>query len=90
MSKPKDDSLHFDVSSGLKTVLGSELITDDEVAIFELVKNSFDAEASHVDLYFCLPFTRGKFWFCHSLIPPESLRTSKPALANWRPAVPAY
>ncbi|MFZ2644002.1 MAG: ATP-binding protein [Verrucomicrobiia bacterium] len=52
MANLKADRLHFDVSSGLKTVLGSELITDDEVAIFELVKNSFDAEASHVDLYF--------------------------------------
>jgi signal transduction histidine kinase len=52
MIEPKEDKLHFDVSSGLKTVLGSELITDDEVAIFELVKNSFDAEANHVDLYF--------------------------------------
>lgn len=44
--------LHFDVSSGLKSILGSELITDDEVAIFELVKNSFDADAKHVDLFF--------------------------------------
>jgi signal transduction histidine kinase len=44
--------LYFDVSSGLKSVLGSELITDDEVAIFELVKNSFDADASQVDLFF--------------------------------------
>ena len=40
------------MSSGLKSVLGSELITDDEVAIFELVKNSFDADAKRVDLYF--------------------------------------
>jgi signal transduction histidine kinase len=45
-------SLNFDVSTGLKSVLGSELITDDEVAIFELVKNSFDAEAKHVHLFF--------------------------------------
>jgi len=44
--------LHFDVSSGLKSVLGGELITNDEVAIFELVKNAFDASASRVDIYF--------------------------------------
>ena len=48
----KPELLHFDVSTGLKRVLGSELITDDEVAVFELVKNSFDAEARHVDLFF--------------------------------------
>ncbi len=46
------ETLHFDVSTGLKSVLGSELITDDEVAIFELVKNSFDADAKLVELYF--------------------------------------
>ena len=44
--------LHFDVSTGLKRVLGRELITDDDVAIFELVKNSFDAGASEVHLHF--------------------------------------
>jgi len=44
--------LNFDVSTGLKRVLGRELITDDEVAIFELVKNSFDAGADTVNLYF--------------------------------------
>jgi signal transduction histidine kinase len=52
MANLKETKVHFDVSSGLKTVLGSELITDDEVAIFELVKNSFDAEATRVDIYF--------------------------------------
>jgi signal transduction histidine kinase len=45
-------TLNFDVSTGLKRVLGRELITDDEVAIFELVKNSFDAGADTVNLYF--------------------------------------
>lgn len=44
--------LHFEVSTGLKRVLGRELITDDEVAIFEMVKNSFDAGADKVSLYF--------------------------------------
>lgn len=52
MNLTTKDSLHFDVSTGLKRVLGRELITDDEVAIFELVKNSFDANASEVFLYF--------------------------------------
>lgn len=57
MAKPKEeaekpDKLHFDVKSGLKRVLGRELITNDEVAIFELVKNSFDAAATKVFLYF--------------------------------------
>lgn len=53
--KAKDKAatdLHFDVSTGLKRVLGRELITDDEVAIFEIVKNSFDAKARVVHLYF--------------------------------------
>jgi signal transduction histidine kinase len=44
--------LHFEVSTGLKRVLGRELITDDEVAILEMVKNSFDAGADKVTLYF--------------------------------------
>lgn len=52
MSLAEKDDLHFDVSTGLKRVLGRELITDDEVAIFELVKNSFDAGADSVRLYF--------------------------------------
>lgn len=48
----KSAELHFDVKSGLKRVLGRELITNDEVAIFELVKNSFDASAKKVSLFF--------------------------------------
>lgn len=52
MNAIERQQLHFDVSTGLKSVLGSELITDDEVAIFELVKNSFDAEATLVELFF--------------------------------------
>lgn len=42
----------FRISSGLKNLIGSELITDNFVAVFELVKNSFDARASEVRITF--------------------------------------
>ena len=42
----------FKVSSGLKSIIGRDLITNDFVAIFELVKNSFDARATHVKIVF--------------------------------------
>lgn len=45
-------NLSFRVSSGLKTIIGKELITDDFIAIFELVKNSFDAQAKNVHIFF--------------------------------------
>ena len=45
---------HFRISSELKNVIGQDLITDDFVAIFELVKNSFDADASKVSIIFDL------------------------------------
>ena len=45
---------HFRISSELKNVIGQDLITDDFVAIFELVKNSFDATASQVHVVFDL------------------------------------
>ncbi len=44
--------LHFKVSSAIKSVIGRDLITNDFVAIFELVKNSFDADATKVDIIF--------------------------------------
>lgn len=42
----------FRVSSGLKNLIGSELITDNYIAVFELVKNSFDAQAKKVIVRF--------------------------------------
>ncbi len=42
----------FRVSSKLKQIIGRDLITNDLVAIFELVKNSFDAHATRVDIFF--------------------------------------
>ncbi|GGN19753.1 MULTISPECIES: ATP-binding protein [Marinomonas] len=42
----------FKVSSALKNIIGKDLIVDDFVAIFELVKNSFDANSRHVEVSF--------------------------------------
>ena len=42
----------FKVSTGLKDLIGRDLITNDFVAVFELVKNSFDAHAKSVRLFF--------------------------------------
>lgn len=46
------DELRFKISSALKDLVGKDLITSDNVAIFELVKNSYDAYASKVDITF--------------------------------------
>ncbi|WP_035319315.1 sensor histidine kinase [Brevibacillus laterosporus] len=52
MQNDNNDTLSFKVSSGLKNLIGKELITDEYVAIFELVKNSFDANAKKVKIIF--------------------------------------
>tara|TARA_Y100000782_G_C10185930_1_gene266542 strand:- start:1719 stop:4304 length:2586 start_codon:yes stop_codon:yes gene_type:complete len=44
------DELEFKVSSGLKNIIGKDLITDDFIAVFELVKNSYDAQAKNVEI----------------------------------------
>src|SRR5437870_3581372 len=47
-----DDLTHFRVSAGLKNIIGNELITDDFVAVYELVKNAYDARARKVVVQF--------------------------------------
>ena len=42
--------MKFKISSELKNIIGKDLIINDEVAIFELVKNSYDAHATRVDI----------------------------------------
>ncbi|MBN6533572.1 ATP-binding protein [Acinetobacter pittii] len=44
--------LYFQTSSGIKSIVGRDLITDKFVAIFELVKNSYDANATYVKIIF--------------------------------------
>lgn len=52
METPTQEELQFKVSSALKSIIGRDLVTNDFVAIFELVKNSADAGASEVNLIF--------------------------------------
>ena len=40
--------LEFKISTGLKDIIGKDLITDEFIAVFELVKNSYDAFAKNV------------------------------------------
>lgn len=44
--------LEFKISTGLKNIIGKELITDDDIAIFELVKNTYDAGSKKVKIIF--------------------------------------
>lgn len=44
--------LKFDVKTGMKNIIGRDLITDDFIAIYELVKNSYDAYADYVKISF--------------------------------------
>ena len=46
------DELKFKVSTGLKSILGQDLITSDNIAILELLKNSYDAHATRVIITF--------------------------------------
>lgn len=46
------NSLSFKVSSALKNIIGSDLINDDFIAVFELVKNAYDAHATNVEIIF--------------------------------------
>jgi len=47
-----EQQLQFKISAALKNIIGRDLINDDFIAVFELVKNSYDAHASNVDIIF--------------------------------------
>lgn len=44
--------LKFKISSALKNLIGKELITNEYIAVFELVKNAFDAHAGKATIIF--------------------------------------
>ena len=46
------DEVKFRVSAELKNILGRDLITSDNIAVLELVKNSYDAHATKVEITF--------------------------------------
>ncbi|WP_291284867.1 sensor histidine kinase [Flavobacterium sp.] len=50
--------LSFKVSSALKNIIGSDLISDDFIAVFELVKNAYDAHATTVEIIFKNIYTK--------------------------------
>ena len=48
----QNKELSFRISSGLKNLIGRDLISDRYIAVFELVKNSYDAGASKATISF--------------------------------------
>ncbi|MBQ8241731.1 MAG: ATP-binding protein [Bacteroides sp.] len=44
--------LHFSASTSVKNLFGRGLVTDQVAAVFELVKNSYDADAKEVEIVF--------------------------------------
>lgn len=44
--------LHFSASTSVKNLFGRGLVTDQVAAMFELVKNSYDADATEVEIIF--------------------------------------
>ncbi|MRX82909.1 sensor histidine kinase [Eggerthella guodeyinii] len=50
------EDMHFEVSAKMARLIGRENITDVDSAIIELIKNSYDADATCVCLGFCMPF----------------------------------
>lgn len=46
------NSLNFKTNIQLKSIIGKDLINDDNIAILELVKNAFDADAKKVEVVY--------------------------------------
>jgi signal transduction histidine kinase len=47
---PSKNELHFEVSANLQKLIGEELVSNDEMAFIELVKNAYDSGASIVEI----------------------------------------
>lgn len=62
MSEPRNDQLGTALRprARLLRTLGEELISNEVVAVIELVKNAYDADATRVLIRFTPPLERGK------------------------------
>ncbi|EIB5384903.1 hypothetical protein K9A49_004577, partial [Salmonella enterica subsp. enterica serovar Livingstone] len=58
----------FAVAARTLLHLGSELITSDEVAIYELIKNAFDSGSSRVSIKFFCPISSHIVSECNEMI----------------------
>ena len=52
MDPQNQEQMQFRVSTALKSIIGKDLINDKYIAVFELVKNAYDAGAKRVDIIF--------------------------------------
>ena len=59
---------NFQVAARTLLHLGSELITSDEVAIYELLKNAFDAESPRVKIRIMCPVNSKILRECNTLL----------------------
>ena len=53
MAVIKKDSKPFKPYARLMNIIGDQLITDKKVAVIEIIKNSYDADAKSVKIRFC-------------------------------------
>lgn len=44
------NALHFEVSANLQRLIGEELVSNEEMAFIELIKNAYDSGAGHVEI----------------------------------------
>ncbi|UPT67010.1 MAG: ATP-binding protein [Sphingobacteriales bacterium JAD_PAG50586_3] len=47
----EQEKLHFKTNVQLKSIIGKDLINDDNIAILELVKNAYDANSKRLQLF---------------------------------------
>src|SRR5258708_801679 len=46
----KNSTLHFEVSANLQKLIGEELVSNEEMAFIELIKNAYDSGANYVEI----------------------------------------